>query len=372
MRIDAERVWQLPMTVKGRDTRLGGARLPLSGSAKARLHRIARHAPEVMVKITGRTRGTTGHLQAHLDYITRRGTLDAITQDGQRIHGRESLGAFNDTWLQTNAQDSRLRNCPNASQSVSIILSMRPGTPPEKVEDAAHIWAKDTFPGTHDWIMVRHDDTDHPHVHLTVRAVGYDGRRVRVGPDELQEWRERFAKELRHRGIEAEATPRQARGIVRRAPRLLIQKAEQRGVHLDVRKTERAEAERQARLPTEPPPGQWSRTLQQRQQAIRQAYLFHADVLSKGNDYDRELSRDVQRFVAEMPAQLMRREVMAIRLRYALAQQSDRRAPPTPSSAPSPARTTPSIPTRPEPGRYDELLRSLEMPRGPPKIGGRG
>ncbi|MDP9108360.1 MAG: hypothetical protein M3N23_04730, partial [Pseudomonadota bacterium] len=50
--------------------RLGGARLPLSNSDKARLHRIAHRAPEVMVKITGRTRGTAGHLKAHLDYIT--------------------------------------------------------------------------------------------------------------------------------------------------------------------------------------------------------------------------------------------------------------------------------------------------------------
>ena len=363
MRIDAERVWQLPMSVRGRDTRLGGARLPLSGTAKARLHRIARDAPEVMVKITGRTRGTAGHLKAHLDYITRHGRLDALTQDGQWITDRPTLGALHDNWLLANTVYARGRDCPNATQSVSIILSMRPGTPPDQLEAAAYTWAKDTFNRTHDWLMVRHDDTDHPHVHVTVRAVGYDGRRLWPGPHALQEWRERFAQELRRKGIEAEATPRQARGIVRKAPRMVIQKLEQRGVPSRVRQQERIDAERDARVVTQPPA--WSRALQVRQESIRNAYAYHADVLAKGDQADRQLSTEVRRFVAEMPVQLTRRQLMAVRQRYALEQQSGKRV------APCPAKSTPSSPTRHTPGRYDELLRSLDMPRGPPRPGGR-
>lgn len=41
---------------------------------RARLDRIARRVPEVMVKITGRTRDG-GHLQNHLAYIGRNGKL---------------------------------------------------------------------------------------------------------------------------------------------------------------------------------------------------------------------------------------------------------------------------------------------------------
>ena len=78
-----------------------------------------------------------------------------------------------------------------------------------------------------------------------------------------------------------------------------------------------------------------------------------------------ERSVEVRRFVAQMPVQLTRRQLMAVRLRYALEQQSGKRV------APCPTQSSPSIPGRHEPGRYDELLRSLDMPRGPPRPGGR-
>ncbi|WP_455181383.1 relaxase/mobilization nuclease domain-containing protein [Azospirillum melinis] len=87
--------------------------------------------------------------------------------------------------------------------------------PTDRVETAAWRWAHDTFAGTHDWVMVRHDDTGHPHVHIAVRAVGADGRRLAPGPADLQHWRERFALELRRLGVVAEATPRAARSRLR-------------------------------------------------------------------------------------------------------------------------------------------------------------
>src|SRR6185295_9660223 len=44
------------------------------GGARARLARLAARTPEVMVKVTGRTRDP-GHLRAHLEYISRNGEL---------------------------------------------------------------------------------------------------------------------------------------------------------------------------------------------------------------------------------------------------------------------------------------------------------
>ena len=43
-------------------------------AARSQLMRVVRGAPEVMVKITGRTRDG-GHLVRHLDYISRDGAL---------------------------------------------------------------------------------------------------------------------------------------------------------------------------------------------------------------------------------------------------------------------------------------------------------
>lgn len=328
-------VWRLPSSVKGKDTRLGGGgkSRSLTPTAKARLQRIVSKAPEAMVKVTGRSRGGAGHLKAHLDYITRNGRLQAETQDGERITDRAALRALHDDWLLANAAEARGKAGPNGAQSVAVILSMPPGTPPDRVEAAARTWARDTFGGKHDYLMARHDDTKHPHVHVTVRAVGADGKRLAPGPADLQQWRERFARELRRLGVEAEATPRQARGVVRKAARTAVNRTEARGGVPRVRAAERREAERDAKAPTPPQPRDWSRDIQARQDSIKRAYLGHADELSKGDASDRRLANDIKRFVAEMPVPLTRRQALTVELRQVLDQHPGRDAP-TPASRP--------------------------------------
>lgn len=224
-------VWRLPPTQHGRDIRLGRDRAApsLPSGAKARFGDAAAKTPEAVVKLTGRARGVAGHLLAQFDYITRNGSLPAETQDGERITERARLLALHDDWLLANAVDGRGRDAANAAQSVAVTLSMPPGTPPDRVEAAARRWAHDSFAGTHDWVMVRHDDTEHPHVHIAVRAVGADGRRLAPGPADLQHWRERFALELRRLGVEAEATPRVARSRLRHADPPTAHAARQNG-----------------------------------------------------------------------------------------------------------------------------------------------
>lgn len=362
-----EEVWRLPHTAKGQDVRLGtgdGSHRPpsLSPAAKARLGRIVSKAPEAMVKLTGRTRGGDGHLKAHLDYLTRNGRLEAENQNGEPVSNRDQLRALNDDWLLANALNARGRNTAAGAQSVGIILSMPPGTPRDRVEAAARTWARETFNGTHDWLMVRHNDRDHPHVHVSVRAVGYDGRRLAPGPADLQQWRERFARELRRLGVEAEATPRQARGIVRKSSLSAIHRSEERGVEPRVRRAERQEADREARGPQLAPARDWQRDVQARQEAIRAAYLGHAATLAEGDADDRRLARNIQRFVADMPVPLNRRQALAVELRRVLDQRPGRAFPgatgapsdlhsANPARPPEPVRT-PVEPARdrPEPG----------------------
>lgn len=332
---DFEHVWRLPGTVKGQDARGDGGRHgPISTSAKARLRRIVNRTPEAVVRLTGRTRGSAGHLKSHLDYITRNGRLQAETQDGRLITDHAGLRALQDDWLLANAAESRGRNTPNATQSVALILSMPPGTPPDRVEDAARSWARGTLGGKYDWVMARHDDTDHAHVHVTVRAVGFDGRRLAPGPADLQQWRERFARELRRLGVEAEATPRQARGTVRKAAPMAVHKAEQRGIEPRVRQAERRDAELEARGPALPQPREWSRDIQMRQESIRGAYLSQAEALMQGDAADRRLAQDIRRFVADMPVPLTRRQALVVELRQVLERHPGRSEPPAlPSSS---------------------------------------
>lgn len=80
--------------------------------------------------------------------------------------------------------------------------------------------------------------------------------------------------------------------------------------------------------PDRPPqPRDWSRDIHDRQESIRGAYLRHAEALAQGDADDRQLARDIRRFVADMPVPLTRRQAMAVELRRVLEQQPGRQAP---------------------------------------------
>jgi hypothetical protein len=69
----------------------------LTPAMRAKLERIVRRAPEVMVKITGRTKGVA-HLKSHLAYITRNGELNAETEQGATLTGRSGLKDLQQQW----------------------------------------------------------------------------------------------------------------------------------------------------------------------------------------------------------------------------------------------------------------------------------
>jgi hypothetical protein len=95
---------------------------------------------------------------------------------------------------------------------VSLIFSMPAGTDPDKVLGAVRALAHAELSDNHDYVLALHTDTPRPHVHLAVQAEGLDRRRFNPRPPQLNRFRERFARELRARGVAAEATPRRARG----------------------------------------------------------------------------------------------------------------------------------------------------------------
>jgi hypothetical protein len=159
-------------------------------------------------------------------------------------------------------------------------------------------------------------------VHISVRAVGHDGRRLAPGPADLRQWRERFARELRRLGVEAEATPRQARGIVPKSRRSALYNSEARGVEPRIRAAEKREAKKSVQSPPAIQP--WEHRIQARQEAIRTAYLDHAALLASGDAEDQRLARDIQRFVVELPVPLTRRQAIAVELRRVLDQHPGR------------------------------------------------
>src|SRR3546814_16552742 len=59
-------------------------------TARAKLARIVRTAPEVVVKVTGRQRGGS-HIKAPLDYIGRKGDVELETRDGEILTTTEKI-----------------------------------------------------------------------------------------------------------------------------------------------------------------------------------------------------------------------------------------------------------------------------------------
>ncbi|WLB24175.1 relaxase/mobilization nuclease domain-containing protein [Bradyrhizobium japonicum] len=279
----------------------------LTLAMRAKLERIVRRAPEVMVKITGRTKGVA-HLKSHLAYITRNGELDAETEQGAALAGRSGLEDLQQRWEDDAGLDDKRRR--DGSLSINIILSMPAGTDAVAVKDAARAFAIETFGSKHDYVFVQHLDDKHPHVHLTVRSLGHDSKRLNPRKADLQVWRERFAGELRLRGIAAEATPRRTRGRVRKADRGPVLAMRKRKTTPDADRLARKEVLSEVRdgRAAKPP---WDEQIKSRQDAIRQRYLdYAAELRRSGAAADHELARQIRQFVNDMPAVETRRHAL--------------------------------------------------------------
>jgi type IV secretion system T-DNA border endonuclease VirD2 len=265
-------------------------------TARAKLARIVRKAPEVVVKVTGRQRGGN-HVKAHLEYIGRKGEVDIETRDGEILTTKEDFAER----AAERSDTLQWRSRPTVS-SVSLIFSMPEGTDPNKVLGAVRALAHAELSDNHDYVLALHTDTPRPHVHLTVQAEGLDRTRFNPRPVQLNRFRERFARELRARGVAAEATPRRARGqgiagssmaLVKLRARLRTEGGRQI-TQSDRRTDEQAIAV--AKGEDQLPPFIAAGTL--RWQEIRRAYEQAAAALdATGKSDDQELAKDVRSFL---------------------------------------------------------------------------
>ncbi len=269
---------------------------------RARLARLVRKAPEVMVKVTGRTRDPS-HLEAHLRYITRNGELPAEGAAGLLCDDRDAMLDLAKDWAFRNLADSHRRR--GAPFSVSLLLSMPAGTDPHKLQDAARAFAEQTFGARFDYVFALHTDTPHPHVHLSVCAAGAGGVRLNPKKADLEAWRQLFARELRARGVEAEATPRRARGVTRKSERTPLRKLRERaeagrGGFSRVHRAGLIDAVRQRSSEST---GPWMASLAARR--IRTAALYAAQarlMLTSSDRADRQLADRVMAWLETMPS----------------------------------------------------------------------
>ena len=180
---------------------------------------VVRRAPQVMIKVTGGGRGM-GAIAAHLRYIAKAGRLPIEDDRGAVREGREALRAIADQWR---FGGTRIPEVSERREAFNIMLSMPAGTDARVLRQAAREFAKAEL-ANHRYVMVLHTHQANPHVHISVRAEGRDGKRLNPRKEDLRRWREVFAERLRGWGIEAEASSQAVRGSRHRDERVWSRK----------------------------------------------------------------------------------------------------------------------------------------------------
>ena len=195
-----------------------GERIQLTPAQSRMVARTAARTPEVMVKVLSSGAASAKAVQRHIDYVARKGEVELHTDDGELLHGNGSAASLTEDWNldleeagATNTLGSQKRKSP-PRLAHKLMFSMPPGTRPEKVLSAVQNFCREEFALKHRYVMALHTDEPHPHVHVIVKSIGDDGRRLNIKKAHLKEWRLKFAAHLRELGVAANATPRLFRG----------------------------------------------------------------------------------------------------------------------------------------------------------------
>jgi hypothetical protein len=297
-----------------------GRRGPGSGrtfTAAERDHisRTARGVPEVMIKVSGGGK-SVGAVSAHFRYIDRRGGLEIETDDGERIQGKGVGRELLEDWClnleepDLNGTYSGLPGRRPTKLVHNIVFSMPRGTPPDKLFAAVRHFAQEKFALEHRYAMVLHTDHDHPHVHLVLKAVSEQGKRLNIRKATLREWRREFAQALRAQGVEANATERAVRGESRTYKTDGIYRAMRRGesTHFEERAHAVARAMLNASWPAEPGRAKLLAT----RHSVEKGWASVGERLER--DGERALALQVRRFLRQMGPAHTEREIIAGRL----------------------------------------------------------
>jgi hypothetical protein len=276
--------------------------------------RTVRHAPEVMVKISGGGQSAKA-VAAHFKYIGRQ-EFEIETDHGEHVRGQEAQRALIGDWeLELDAAESRslYRGASGRKPAKlvhNIVLSMPKGAPAAGVLEASRAFAREQFALKHRYALVLHTDQPHPHVHLVVKAMSEQGRRINIRKETLREWRRNFARHLRAQGIAANATERAVRGVTKPQKSDGIYRAMRAGrsFHMRARAESVAAALHAGNIRVEP--GK-NRILDTHRAVVRHWSGVQEALRAEGRA---GLADEVERFVAGMPPPRTEREWMALTL----------------------------------------------------------
>jgi hypothetical protein len=265
-----------------------------------------------MVKMLNQGGRDLGSVARHLKYLDRDGELPIETDEGDPLKGKGASKALLDDWdLELDAKrpptaDHKPRHLGKQAKLVhKMIFSMPAGTPPNKVLAAVKDFAREEFGAKHRYAMVLHTDEPHPHVHMVVKAMGYDGTRLNIRKATLREWRRQFARHLREHGVAANATERAARGVTRPQKRDGIYRAARRRDSTHWRQRTGAVAREMTPDGEIKPELGKAELLETRYRIVRGWNAIADDLARQG---EANLAQEVRRFVTQLPPVRSERE----------------------------------------------------------------
>jgi hypothetical protein len=179
--------WVLSLGAAGRCSRQKHIK-----TAKSKISKYIRSAPEVMVKITSFSKDSST-VTDHLSYISRNGELPIYDSYDRDVTEERFAG---DITRETADVKGR--------KTVNMILSMPEGTEKEGFKEATKDFLRNEF-SNHDYHYAFHDDKGHFHAHIVVPMVDRELKRINPRKEDIQRYREGFAESLEKEGILANA-----------------------------------------------------------------------------------------------------------------------------------------------------------------------
>lgn len=325
----------------------------------SQIARTVRRVPEVMLKVSGGGR-EAGAVQAHFAYMGKRGKLEIETDDGRVLTGKGAARELVEDWnLDLSAGPYRagralkyLKPVKGPKDAHNIVLSMPKGTDAKRLDAAARAFAANQFGGRHRYAHVLHTHQGNPHVHLVVKAKSEQGERLYIRKATLQAWREDFAKELRARGIAANATKRVIRGQTKTAKKTPIQRAAMRGESTFMERIAR-EVGNDIRLGKLRADAGKASLMSSRQAVVREWEQTARQLDAQG---ERKLAADVRAFARDLPPPRTEREWVAAAILTEVVRHQRAEGTPTKPGPAQPQDPERAGDRRP-PDRGDELVR---------------
>ncbi len=169
---------------------------------------------EVVVKITSGSKNSQA-LSKHLDYISRDGNVELITNDFDIYAGEDEILEVKRIFKNEGSPIPLYKEgAKEKRHTINMVFSMKEHstTPKEKLQQATITSLKRMYPNNF-FVVAFHNDTDNPHCHVCLKVADKNGKRINPKKADLANLRAEFANALNELGIEAKATNKKQREV---------------------------------------------------------------------------------------------------------------------------------------------------------------